>query len=59
MADNLKKNDGRDRSKVNKNQTWEVAQVAKKEGVKKQEVLDAIKKVGPNRDRVVKEIRKK
>ncbi|CAG9177680.1 DUF3606 domain-containing protein [Cupriavidus pampae] len=58
MGDNLKKKDGRDSSKVNKNESWEVDQVAKKMGVKPAEVKKAVEKVGPVRTRVEQEIKK-
>ena len=57
-GDNLKIKDGRDKAQVNKNEKWEVDQVMKTEHVRRQTVLDAIEKVGPNRQRVVEEIRK-
>lgn len=59
MGDNLKKKDGRDSSKVNKNETWEVKQVVKKTGATPEQVKKAVEKVGPVRTRVEEELKKR
>jgi hypothetical protein len=58
MTDNLKKKDGRDKSKVNSNEPWEVKTVAKKLNVSEQKVISTIKKVGPTRTKVEAAIKK-
>lgn len=50
MADNKNLRDGRDRSKVDGNENYELQYIAEKFGVTIQEVRDTINKVGNNRE---------
>jgi hypothetical protein len=54
MADNKSKQDGRDDSKIDANDSSEVAYAAKEFGVTAAEIKDAIKEVGSSRAAVEK-----
>ena len=59
MPDHKSKAGKPDRSRSNRNEPYEVSDLAMKEGVSAKEVIDAIVKVGPMRKDVVAELRKK
>ena len=59
MADNKSKAGKADRARSNRNEPYEVSDLAMKEGVSAKAVIDAIVKVGPVRKDVVAELRKK
>jgi hypothetical protein len=59
MADDKNKQDGRDRSKVNGNEDYELSYMEEKLNATREEVLQAIKKVGNQRDDVEAQLRKK
>lgn len=52
MADNKNIQDGRDRSKVEGNENYELSYLEEKLGVTREQVRDAIQAVGNNRDEV-------
>ena len=56
MADNKNIRDGRDRSKVDGNEAYELRVLAEKFGVSTKAVQDAITKVGNNRDDIEREL---
>lgn len=58
MGDDKTKRDGRDRSKLNKDELYEIYPEAKKLGVTKTVIIDAIEKVGPNRKAVEEYVKK-
>lgn len=58
MADNKDLKDGRDRSKVDGNESYELQYIAGKFGVSVQEVKDTIDKVGNNRDDIERALNK-
>jgi hypothetical protein len=57
MADNKRKRGRADRRKVAGGQAYEVAYIAKKKGVSRAKVRQAIKKVGNSRRRIYAELR--
>lgn len=59
MADDKTKRGAADRKRVASGQQYEVDYLAKKHGVTKQAVLDAVKKAGVSRTAVEKELKKK
>ncbi len=59
MSDNLKKKGAADRSRVSGSELWEVRDMAKSTNSTQAEVRQAIKKVGPSRERVKAELNKK
>lgn len=59
MADDLTKRGKPDRDRVNPSEKWEVDPVAKKFSVTPAAVKEAIKKVGPMREDVERELAKK
>lgn len=52
MSDNKNVQDGRDRSRVDANESYELSYVEKKLGVSRDQVRQAIAAVGSNRDKV-------
>lgn len=58
MADDKKKRGAADRQKVAGGEKYEVAYVARKAAVKPAEVRAAVKKVGNNRAKVMKALKK-
>lgn len=52
MADNKDIQDGRDRSKVNGNESYELSYIEEKLGVSREQVREAIDAVGNNREAV-------
>lgn len=54
MADNKNKKDARDRNQVASGETYEVDYIANELGVTRQEVEEAIKKVGNGREEIIK-----
>jgi hypothetical protein len=59
MSDDKSKRGPADRSRVAGGEKWEVSYVAKKLNVSEQAVKEAIKKVGPSRERVEAELKKR
>lgn len=59
MGDNKDLRDGRDRSKVSGNESFELRVVAEKWGVSQEEVKKAIEQVGNSRDKVEDYLRTK
>ncbi|WP_432713193.1 DUF3606 domain-containing protein [Pedobacter sp.] len=58
MADNKNIQDGRDRSKVDGNEDYELSYLQEKLGVSREQVKDAIKAVGNSRDKVEEYLKK-
>jgi hypothetical protein len=58
MSDDKKNQDGRDDSKIDSNDTSEVAYAAKEFGVSAKEIRDAIAEVGSSRAAVKKYLKK-
>lgn len=58
MADDKSKRGGQDRTRISLDEEYEVQHWAKKFGVSRQELERAVKKVGPEADRVAKELGK-
>jgi hypothetical protein len=52
MSDNKNKTDGRDRSRVAGDESYELSYLEEKLGVSREQVRDAIEKVGNNREDV-------
>lgn len=52
MADDKTKNDARDRNQVAGDEEYEVDYIAKKHGVSREQVEEAIKAVGNNRNKI-------
>ena len=52
MADDKTKNDARDRNQVAGNEDYELDYIANKHGVSREQVEEAIKAVGNDRDKV-------
>ncbi len=52
MSDNKNVQDGRDRSRVDANESYELSYIEKKLGVSRDQVKQAIAAVGSNRDKV-------
>jgi len=52
MTDDKNLRDGRDRSRVDGNEEYELRHVAEKLGVSTEQVREAIKKVGNNREKI-------
>ena len=52
MADNKNIQDGRDRSKVDGNEDYELSYLQEKLGVSREQVREAIKAVGNSRDKL-------
>ncbi len=59
MPDDLTKKHPQDGIKINKNQLYEIDYEAKKMGVPKDDVVNAINKKGPSRKEVEKELEKR
>lgn len=59
MADNKDQRDGRDRSRVDGNEQYELRYIAEKMNVSTEEVQRAIESVGNNRDKVEEYLRNK
>lgn len=59
MADNKDIQDGRDRSKVNGNESYELSYIEEKLGVSREQVREAIGAVGNNREAVEAWLNKK
>jgi hypothetical protein len=59
MADNKDIQDGRDRSKVNGNESYELSYIEEKLGVSREQVREAIDAVGNNREAVEAWLNKK
>ena len=58
MADNKSKQDGRDDSKIDVNDTSEIAYAAQEFGVSADQVREAIKQVGSSREKVRQHLKK-
>ncbi len=58
MADNLKEKGPQDSSRINPNETWEVAYWTKALGVTKEELEQAVKKVGNSAEKVREHLKK-
>lgn len=52
MSDDLKNKSQQDRTRVAGNETWELAYLKEKLGVTDQQIQEAIKQVGNNREKV-------
>lgn len=59
MADNKNKKDARDRNQVAGGESYEVDYLAKELGVSREEVQAAIKKVGNDREKIIKYLKGK
>lgn len=59
MSDNKSKEDGRDRSRVDPHESYELAYIEEKLGVSRQEVRDAVAAVGNSREKVEAYLTKK
>lgn len=59
MSDDKNLRDGRDRSKVDGSEQYELQHVAEKLGVSVEEVRQAVEKVGTNREKVEEYLRNK
>jgi predicted RNA-binding protein YlqC (UPF0109 family) len=59
MSDNLKNNGPQDRSRINVNESWEVAYWTKELGVSKEELEKLVKKAGPAVSAVRQEMKAK
>ena len=59
MSDNKSKQEGRDKSKISGEEDYEVSYMAEKMKVSKERVLDALKAVGNNREKVMEYLSKK
>jgi hypothetical protein len=59
MADNKDIQDGRDRSKVNGNESYELSYIEEKLGVSREQVREAVDAVGNNREDVEAWLNKK
>lgn len=57
MSDNKNVQDGRDRSRVDANESYELSYIEKKLGVSRDQVKQAIAAVGSNRDKVEEYLR--
>jgi hypothetical protein len=58
MSDNKNIQDGRDRSKVDGNESYELAYLEEKMGVSREEVRKAIEAVGNSREKVEEYLKK-
>ena len=58
MSDDLKKRSQQDRTRVAGNEKWELDYLKEKLGVTDQQIQEAIKKVGNNRDKVEQVLRR-
>ena len=58
MGDNKNVKDGRDRSKIDSNEDYELSYLQEKLGVSMEQVRDAIEAVGNNRDKVEEYLKK-
>ncbi len=52
MADNKTKRDGRDRSRVSGEESYEVGYFARKHKISRAQAQDLIDRVGPNREKL-------
>lgn len=52
MADDKTKQDGRDRSQVNPNESYELSYIEEKLGVSRDQVREAVEAVGNSREKV-------
>jgi hypothetical protein len=59
MSDNKSKQDGRDRSRVDPNEGYELAYLEEKLGVSRDEVRKAVEAVGNSREKVEEYLKKK
>jgi hypothetical protein len=59
MSDNKSKEDGRDRSRVDPNEGYELAYLEEKLGVSRDEVRKAVAAVGNSREKVEEYLKKK
>ncbi|HEX6333134.1 MAG TPA: DUF3606 domain-containing protein [Flavisolibacter sp.] len=57
MADNKNIRDGRDRSRVDANEDYELRHIAEKHGVSIEEVKKVVGRVGNSREKVEEELR--
>jgi hypothetical protein len=55
MSDNKSKKDGRDRSRINMNEDYEVRYWSKKLGITKQALKEAVKNAGSNSAKAVEQ----
>jgi hypothetical protein len=58
MSDDKSKRGKPDRSRVAGQEKWEVAYVARQQGVTQAKVKEAVKEVGPSRTRVIEYIKR-
>jgi len=59
MSDDKSKQDGRDRSRVNPNESYELSYLEEKLGVSREQVRAAVEAVGNNREKVEEYLSKK
>lgn len=59
MSDDKSKQDGRDRSRVNPNESYELSYLEEKLGVSREQVRAAVEAVGNSRAKVEEYLRKK
>ena len=52
MSDNLQKAGSQDRSRINVHEEWEVRYWTEALGISKEQLIDAVKQVGPVADKV-------
>lgn len=52
MSDNLQKAGSQDRSRINVHEEWEVRHWTEALGISKEQLIDAVKQVGPVADKV-------
>ncbi|WP_439558398.1 DUF3606 domain-containing protein [Dyadobacter sp.] len=52
MADDKTKKDARDRNQVSASEDYEIEYLAKKSGATREQILEAIKAVGGNREKI-------
>jgi len=59
MSDDKNKQDGRDRSRVNPNENYELSYLEEKLGVSREQVRAAVEAVGNSREKVEEYLKKK
>lgn len=59
MSDNKTKQDGRDRSQVNPNESYELSYLEEKLGVTRDQIRTAVEAVGNSREKVEEYLKKK
>jgi hypothetical protein len=59
MSDDKNKQDGRDRSRVNPNESYELSYLEEKLGVSREQVRAAVEAVGNSREKVEEYLKKK